>query len=185
MEALKKDKVQSTSEESKELASIALAFPQAKRKKAYYEGIMLANEELYNSIQKRIKKGGTITKAFIFGFIPVITKHKLDDTDISRLNVELQEIENKIYSQQQYYEHWLKAVKDYETRMDGVTRECNQQFDEVLKKAKEIKQNMRLQEGIANYKNEDNDQQLKNEYYLYLKQEVNNHEVHKGKKGKR
>jgi hypothetical protein len=175
------EKVKDTSEESKELASMMQAQPQVEQKTAYYKGILLANEELHTSIQERITKGYTVSKILILGFIPIKKKSILDSLDIARLKVELQEVENKSYAQKQYYEHWLGTAKSYEAKMDSVTRECNQEFDKVLEEAKNITRNLRLQEAIGNYKNDKKDQMLKNQYYLYLKQEINNSQVH-GKK---
>jgi hypothetical protein len=181
MDVVKSRKVESISEESKELAQMMEAQPQAEQKKAYYEGVMVANAELHNELQERVKRSFTTSISLVLGFIPIITFKRLDKGDKARLKVEIQELENVVYNQQQYYEHWLKQAKAYESKMDEVTRDCNQNFDAVLKKAKELKHNPRLQEAIANYKNEDNKQQLKNEYFLYLKQAVNNAEVHKSK----
>jgi hypothetical protein len=170
-------KVESTSDESKEFVALTNAQPQAEQKKKYYRDIMLACEELYNSVQDRLKKGHNISVSFLLGFIPVITLHRFGKLEKSRLKVELHDLENKIYVQQQYYETWHRTTKQYTDRIDEVTRECNQQFDNVLEAAKKIKSNPRLQQAIANYKNEDNDNTLKIEYYLYLKQEVNNNQV--------
>ena len=156
------------------------AQPQAEQKKAYYEGVMTANAELHSQLQKRAKRSFTTSISLILGFIPIITLQRLGGGDKARLKVEIQELENVVYTQQQYYEHWLKQAKAYESKMDEVTRDCNQNFDSALKKAKELKHNPRLQEAIANYVNEDNNQQLKNEYFLYLNQAINNAEVHKG-----
>jgi len=171
-------KIDSTAEESKELAAIMQAQPQVEQKTKYFKNLLLAQDELHTAIQERINIGYTVSKAFVLGFIPIKIKTVLDTCGIARLKVELQEVENKAYSHQQYYEHWLKASKNYESKMDGITRECNQQFDFVLDKAKKINHNPRLDQVITNYVNKDNDQQLKNQYYLILKQEVNNFEVH-------
>ena len=65
--------------------------------------------------------------------------------------------------------------------MDSITRECNANFDFVLKEAKSITNNIRLINTIKDYKNSENNQQIKNEFYLYLKQEVNNSMVHRKK----
>ncbi len=171
-------RVESISEESKELVSLMNAQPVVKRKIEYYENNMKANSELFDCIQERIAAGYTKSTALVFGFIPVVTKNKLDSTDIARLNVELQQIEDVVYNNKQYYESWLARSKSYELKMDDITRECNQNFDAIFDKAMEVENNPRLAMAMKNYKNEEGDQQLKNEYYLVLRQEVNNFEVH-------
>lgn len=170
-------KTRSTSDESKELARLLQAQPQVKQKIEYYKGVLKANDKLHKALQKKQKRGYSLSLNLVLGIIPIIKLEFLGDVGKAELGVEIQNVENTVYNQQQYYEHWLQNSKEYSNRMDAITRECNQDFDDILNKAKQIKGNPRVVNGIANYKNPDNDQQLKNEYYLFLKQEVNNAQV--------
>jgi len=176
------NKVESTADESIELVALMATKPQTEQEIDYYENMLIVSEEIYESIQKRIKVGSIINRSLVLGFIPIKTKHVLDELDISKLKLELQEIKYTVFNQKQYYQSWLDRKKDYDLRMDSVYRECNQNFDEVLEKAKGVTTNPRLPQVIKDYKNPTNDQELKVQFYLYLKQEINNFEVH-GSKG--
>jgi len=164
-------------EESKTIANLFRQKDEIFQKVKFYENTLLNLEKLFEAIQERIKKGGIIQTYKIFGFIPIVKKIKLDKTDIARLNIELFEIEDEVWQKKQYFEMWLKRKKEYEVKFDEITRECNQAYDALLKEATDVvaPENPRLALTLRDYKNPDNDQKLKNEFYLYMKQEVNNY----------
>jgi len=171
-------KIESTKEESIALSALLESKPQIDQKMKYYKGVLEANNSLYNTIQERIETGGTIKKSYILGFIPVKTKYILDSLDIARLEIELHEIEDKAFNLGQYYKGWINRNNEYNKKVDEITRECNANFDSVLKEAKTIT-HFRVQNTISEYKNENNDQDMKNGFYLTIKQEINNRDVHK------
>lgn len=171
-------KVESISEETMKLAEILKSKDQVEQKLKYYKELLLNSQKIHESIQKRIKVGKIKSTAMVFGIIPVLKSTVLDNLDIARLEKELIEIEDVVFNQQQYYEAWMSRKRDNDLKVDEVTRECNQNFNEVLERAKKITSNPRLTNELANYKNDKNDQRIKTEFYLYLKQEINNFEVH-------
>jgi hypothetical protein len=144
-------------------------------KMKYYEGNLFACETLSNSIQERIDRGYNRETISIL-WLPLVHKtQKFDTYQVNKLLEEKSEVDYKIYCQKQYYESWLKRSKEYEAQFDEITRECNEHFDEVVEAAKEVAEtNIRLAQSMSAYKNPKNDQQLKNEYFLYLKQETDN-----------
>jgi len=172
-------RIESTKKESIALSALLGSKPQIDQKMKYYKGVLEANNSLYDSIQERIENGGTIKKNYLLGFIPVKTKYILDSLDIARLELELQEIEDKAFNLGQYYKGWMNRNNEYNKKVDEITRECNANFDAVLKEAKTITKNFRLQNTISEYKNESNDQDMKNGFYLTIKQEINNRDIHK------
>lgn len=170
--------VKSISEESLKLAEILKSKDQTEQKLKHYKDLLLNSQKIHESIQKRIEAGKTSSKLWIFGILPVFKSSVLDDLDIAKLEKELIEIEDTVFNQQQYYEAWMSRKRDNDAKVDEITRECNQNFDEVLEKAKKITSNPRLVSELANYKNDNNDQRIKMEFYLFLKQEINNNEVY-------
>jgi len=170
--------VKSTSEESMKLAQILESKNQTEQKLKHYKDLLVNSQKIHESIQKRIEAGKTSSTSWIFGIIPVFKSSALDDLDIAKLEKELIEIEDTVFNQQQYYEAWMSRKRDNDAVVDEITRECNQNFDEVLEKAKKITSNPRLVSELANYKNDDNDQRIKMEFYLFLKQEINNNDVY-------
>ncbi len=171
-------KEKSISEESIKLSKLLQTKPTSDHKLAYYKNLLFNNEDLYASIQKRIKKGTVTTINWVFGFIPIITNKKLDDLAIARLNHELIEVENTTFNNKNYYEQWTAHNKRLEKTEDEIIRECNQNFDKMLEEAKAINGNLILNVLIDNYKNENNDQTKKYQFYLNLKQHVNNNKVY-------
>jgi len=185
-----KVKTKSTSEESIQMAALLEGKPQIDQQIQHYKNLLKINGGLYESLQKRLNKGFTVTKAVIFGFIPIKIKNIFDELDKDRLRAEIQHMENTVFNQKQYFENWMGRLKDYEKVMDETGRECSQNFEDILKKSREINGNIRLDNTLREYdndtaengKNSKNDQQIKNELYLYLKQEVNNSQVHRNRK---
>jgi len=172
-------KVKSTADESKALYELLKTKPQIDQKLNYFKELLMSQDDLHQALQKRLKKGKVSSWSYLFGFIPIKTNKVLDELEKSRLRQELIHVQDTVFSNQQYYENWVASGKDYDFKMDEITRECNEEWDGLMVKAKEITSNDRLAKEISEYKNEKNDQRIKNEFYLFVKQEVNNNEVHR------
>jgi len=159
--------------------------PEIDRKLAFYKGTMFAIQDMYEKIQERIDTGYLIEKSTIFGFIVIKTKKNLDGYDIGKLKVEKHELEAEVFAKQGFYEQWMKRSKEYEARFEEVSLECNEHFDEMLAKAKEVaaKNQLRLAQTIKLYEDDAKEKQpsqkTKNEFYLYMRREVTNHFNHK------
>ena len=69
---------------------------------------------------------------------------------------------------------WLSRGKEYDDKFNILSKDCNDNFDEVQNKAKELaEKNVKLKSHIEKYEKEENpSQRLKNEYYLLIKYEV-------------
>lgn len=88
------------------------------------------------------------------------------------------ELEIKMETQKNFIEMWLQRSMEYDSKMGKITEECNQHFEETVKKAREVaKTNLRLQAAMNNYDKSNNEDQLvKNEYWLYITKEIQNRE---------
>lgn len=177
-----KNETKSIREESRELGAMMASKPQTDQMVDFYKNNLIINEETYESLKLRISVGHTVVKHLVFGLIPIKSKKILDSLGISRLKMEMNDISNTVFNNKQYYQSWLDRKKDYDLRMDGVIRECNDNFEAVLKKAKAVTTNPQLPQVIKDYKNPNNDQEMKVQFYLYIKLQVNNSEVHGKKK---
>ncbi len=146
------------------------------RKIEYYTDTLDAITQQQEGIGKRLEKGYTESKYKVFGFIPVSKKLFLDDYDQGRLINERVELVMEMFVKQRYLKMWTERDEEYQVRFEEITKECEEYFDGLLNKAKEIadKYNLRLADGIEKYSNPDNNQKIKNEFYLYLKVEVSN-----------
>lgn len=171
-------------EESKQIANLLKQKPEIDSKLKYYTGVLKANEAVYNSIQDRLERGYTKETYRILG-IPVSKRIMLDELDRAELEKKMLEIDQQVFAQKQYYEMWLKRSKEYENKFDEITRECNENYDEIYEAAQKVAEsNIRLRTTINQYENPDNDQRIKNEFYLYIKQEVENARTYSGGKTK-
>ena len=169
-------------EEVSQLADLIELKPQADQKVKYYKNLLQTSGEIYDSMQERIKSKRTTSIHFIFGFIPVLTINKLDKLDISLLKREQIEIEDTVFTQKQYYENWLGRINEYEEKMEEITLDCNQNFDMVLEEAKKIAYNLRLQSVIQNYQNPYNNQEIKNQFFFFMKKEILNSKTYNKKR---
>jgi hypothetical protein len=160
-------------DEINQTVSLLKQKPEIDQKISYYKTVLKSTAQLVDSISERIKKGYTREVFKLLG-IGVVKRCMLDAYDIAKLEIEKIEAEARLFAQQNYFEMWLSRSRDYEVKFDEITRECNLNYDHIVNEASQITENIRLQNTMAKFSNTDNDQRIKNEYYLYLKQEVEN-----------
>lgn len=150
--------------------------PEINNKVDYYKAIVKAQSMLIDAIDKKINKSYEISTYFLVG-LPIISIRRVTEYEKQKLLVERLEANNQLHYQKQYFENWLQRKNEYEVYYDKLSSECNQNFDQLYMAAKEVaKTNIRLSSSISKYEagGDKNDQQLKNEFYLYMKQEVRN-----------
>lgn len=127
----------------------------------YYKSILKAYEELSSSIEEKI-----------------ICLNEKGDSDSkyqkSKLIIEKLESDNSLFEKKKFFEMWLKRSNEYDERFALITKECNDMFDSVYEKAKELSlKNLKLKSFVDKFEKEENpDQKLKNEFYLLIKYEV-------------
>lgn len=152
--------------------------PEIMAKVDYYKAILKAQETLINSLEDRIARLGDTIIFKIFGFIPIPAIKKISNYERAKLLIEKIEAENQLHYQKKYFEDWLQRKQEYEIYFDKLSAECNENFEALYDVAKKVAQtNLRLANAIKKYETEDkerNDQTLKNEFYLYIRQEVKN-----------
>ena len=149
--------------------------PEIDNKVKFYKGVLIATDAKVKAIGERIERGYT-TETFKFLGVPINKKIMLDTYDVAKLEIEKLDAESQLYYQQQYFENWLKRSREYDIKFGELTKECEQFFDTMHTEASALREHQpRLNQVMAEYKNPNNDNKLKVEYYLYLKQEVENH----------
>jgi len=142
--------------------------PETKEKVSFYKEIIESEIELIELLEKRKNKF----------FVSSINKAKE--------RAEIVKLRNSILQKQKVFESYVKRKNEYEKWLDEMALEVNTQFDAVLEEAELIPyaSNPRLQEGIKKFKSmeESNTLQDKVEFYLFLKNEINNHRKFSKKK---
>lgn len=141
--------------------------PETKEKVYFYSEVIEAEKTLISEYQKR-------QSSF---FVSKIQKAK-DRVEIIRLK-------NGLIQKEKTYKSYLERKDKYESWLDEMAIEVENNFEETMNRAKEITTNIRLIQGIDKFESlmEKNTLQDKVEFYLFLKQEILNNEKY-GKKKK-
>jgi hypothetical protein len=127
-----------------------------------------------NAIDARVSKGYTVEK-FRFLGINVVKRVMLDEYDKSKLVLEKKRAELDLFEKKRYYEMWLGRSQDYDKKFEQLRMECEANYDTVHSYAEQVREyNLRLADAMGKYSNPNNDIRVKVEYYLYIKQEVEN-----------
>ncbi len=169
-------------QETVQLAELLKQKPEIDQKIKYFKEVLRSTDALIKGIDNRIEVGFTLEN-FRFMGMDVKKRVMLDDYAIARLSLEKYEAENKLFTQQNYFESWLQRSAEYEKKYAEIVADCEANWDLIMEEANQYrKQNFRLNGVMEAYKNPDNDQKLKTEYYLYCKQEVENRREAVGKR---
>ena len=141
--------------------------PETKEKVYFYSEVIQAEKTLIEEYQKR-------QSSF---FVSKIQKAK-DRVEIIRLK-------NGLIQKERVYNSYLERKDKYESWLDEMAIEVENNLQETINRAKEISTNIRLHDGINKFESlmDVNTLQDKVEFYLFLKQEILNNEKF-GKKRK-
>ena len=141
--------------------------PETKEKVYFYSEVIKAEKTLIDEYDKR--------QSSIF--VSKIQKAK-DRVEIIRLK-------NGLIQKERIYKSYLERKDKYEKWLDEMAIEVENNFQDIINSAKEISTNIRLHDGIKKFESlaDKNTLQDKVEFYLFLSQEILNHEKF-GKKRK-
>jgi hypothetical protein len=134
--------------------------PETKEKVYFYSEVIEAEKTLIEEYQKR-------QSSF---FVSKIQKAK-DRVEIIRLR-------NGLIQKERVYNSYLERKDKYESWLDEMAIEVENNLQETMNRAKEISTNIRLHDGIKKFESlmDVNTLQDKVEFYLFLKQEILNNE---------
>jgi hypothetical protein len=140
--------------------------PETKEKVYFYSEVIEAEKTLIAQYQKRQ----------LSFFTSKIQKAK-DRVEIIRLK-------NGLIQKERVYKSYLERKDKYENWLDEMAIEVENGFADTINRAKEISTNIRLHDGIKKFESlmDVNTLQDKVEFYLFLKQEILNHEKFAKKK---
>jgi hypothetical protein len=141
--------------------------PETKEKVYFYSEVIEAEKILIDEYEKR-------QSSF---FTSKIQKAK-DRVEIIRLK-------NGLIQKERVYNSYLERKDKYESWLDEMSIEVENNLQETINRAKEISTNIRLHDGIKKFESlmDSNTLQDKVEFYLFLKQEILNNDKF-GKKRK-
>ena len=141
---------------------VGTLLPETKEKIKFYSEVIEAEKTLINEYKRR-------ENSF---FVSKIQKAKD--------KIEIVKLESGINQKVRIYQSYLDRKLQYEKWLDEMAIEVQNEFDNVLAEAKEIKSNIRLQQAIEKFENYDNKNTLQSkvEFYLYLNQEIINNKTY-------
>lgn len=146
---------------------VAKLLPETKEKIKFYSDVIDAEKTLISEYEKRQNNF----------FVSKINKAKE--------KIELVKLQSGLYSKERIYQSYVERKTQYESWLDEMAIEVQNEFENTMNEAKEIKSNLRLQQAIEKFEQYEgkNTLQDKVEFYLYLKQEILNNKTYgKGKK---
>jgi hypothetical protein len=137
---------------------VSKILPETINKTEHYKEIIIAEGEMLNLLRSRQRN-------------PFVSRIKKADEKIK-----IVDLKNSIINKQKIYESYLGRKKNYENFLDEMSIEVSSNFDNTLEEAKAIKSNVRLMQTIKKWESEEHlEIQQKIEFYLYLNQEIINH----------
>lgn len=143
--------------------------PEVKYKVDYYKGIMKAESNLIEELGKAVESDS------------------YSDLEKARFSIEIIEKKNALSSKTKVFESYLERKRIYESFLDEKSREVAENFDSLISEAKEnIGYNVRFLQAVSQFESqEEHTIQEKVEFYLYVKQELENNKKHYIKKLKK
>ena len=146
---------------------VAKLLPETKEKIKFYSDVIDAEKTLISEYEKRQSNF----------FVSKINKAKE--------KIELVKLHSGLYSKERIYQSYLERKLQYESWLDEMAIEVQNEFDNTMNEARAIKSNLRLQQAIEKFEQFEGKNTLQDrvEFYLYLNQEIiNNKTFGKGKK---
>jgi hypothetical protein len=146
---------------------VAKLLPETKEKIKFYSDVIDAEKTLISEYEKRQSNF----------FVSKINKAKE--------KIELVKLHSGLYSKERIYQSYLERKLQYESWLDEMAIEVQNEFENTMNEAREIKSNLRLQQAIEKFEQFEGKNTLQDrvEFYLYLNQEIiNNKTFGKGKK---
>lgn len=143
--------------------------PEVKYKVDYYKSVMKAESNIIDELSK------------------ALDSNSYTDLEKSRFSLEIIEKQNSLMAKTKVFENYLERKKMYESFLDEKSREVAENFESVISEAKEnIGYNVRFLQAVAQFESkESHSMQEKVEFYLYVKQELENNKKHYVKKLKK
>jgi hypothetical protein len=90
--------------------------------------------------------------------------------DLCKKINEIFELQSKLNSHTQYYEEWIARTHQADYEYMAITKECNENFDELMAKASKS-ENPKIKEHLTYFNSVEkrDEQEYKNEFYCFLK----------------
>ncbi len=150
-----------TLDEITQITSLLGAKPEIDNKVQYYKSVIQASINLIEEINTKL----------------------LTETDTyikSKLELEKIETENALHYSKQYFEIWLDRTRDYDVKYAEILRDCNENYDTIISEGNVVKEHNPILQMIMgeHSKIENVEDKVRVEYYLCVRQAVENYKNH-------
>jgi len=155
-----------TLDEINQLVKLLQSDPVIKNKVNLYESIIKSSEKLAKSIEAKLSSTS-------------------DDYEAAKLELEKIDAEQKAFNATQYYQIWSHRAVDFDMRYKEIVADCEANYDTIIAEGEVVRKTQHVLNAImdAHSKLENVDSKLRVEFYLLVRQAVENHKKHNNIKG--
>lgn len=155
-----------TLDEIGQLVRLLQSEPEIKNKVYHYESVIKSSDKLVKAIEERLS---TTT----------------DNYDAAKLELEKIDTEQKVFNSTQYYSIWSHRAVDFDTRYKEIVADCEANYNTIIAEGEVVcKSNPILSMLMTKHGELENvDSRLRVEFYLMVRQAVENHKKHNGING--
>jgi hypothetical protein len=163
-----------TLDEIGQLVRLLQSEPEIKNKVDHYESIIKSSDKLVKSISNKLESFSKRTDL------------DLDECILeARLELEKIDAEQKVFNSTQYYQIWSHRAVDFDIRYKEVVADCEANYDNIIAEGEVVRKTNHVVNMLMGEhdKLENVSDKLRVEYYLMVRQAVENHKKHYGIKG--
>jgi vacuolar-type H+-ATPase subunit I/STV1 len=155
-----------TLDEINQLVRLLQSEPEIKNKVNHYESVIKSSDKLVKAIEERLA-------------------NTTDNYEAAKLELEKIDAEQKVFNSTQYYQIWSHRAVDFDIRYKEVVADCDANYDTIIAEGEVVrKKNPILDMIMGKHSELENvDNRLRVEFYLAVRQAVENHKKHYGIKG--
>lgn len=155
-----------TLDEINQLVRLLQSEPEIKNKVEHYNSVIKSSDKLVKAIEEKLS-------------------NTTDRYESAKLELEKIDAEQKVFNATQYYQIWSHRAVDFDIRYKEVVADCDANYDTIIAEGEVVREknavlNMLMGEHA---KLENVSDKLRVEYYLMVRQAVENHKKHYGIKG--
>lgn len=155
-----------TLDEINQLVRLLQSEPEIKNKVSHYESVIKSSDKLVKAIEEKLA-------------------NTTDKYEAAKLELEKIDAEQKVFNSTQYYQIWSHRAVDFDIRYKEVVADCDSNYDTIIAEGEVVrKKNPILDMIMGKHSELENvDNRLRVEFYLAVRQAVENHKKYNNIKG--
>lgn len=158
-----------TLDEINQLVRLLQSEPEIKNKVHHYESVIKSSEKLVKAIDSKLES--------------LLSKKLLNEDEKyleAKLELEKIDAEQKVFNSMQYFQIWSQRAVDYDFKYKEIVEDCNANYDKIISEGEVVRKtnpviNMIM---VKHSEMENVDDRLRVEFYLVVRQAVENYKKH-------